>query len=203
MDDTGPVEIWTEGGKFDPPTYTEPESRARGEQICKVPMVFFRYANGVTVKLDKGSEGGGIFIGEHGKIDLSRGRVKSNPPEIGQEITKHAGRNQNHIKNWLDCIQSGDRPVADVEIGHRSATVCHLGNIARWTGRKLRWDPVKETFPDDAAACGIWTASAASRICCRRRFEGTVENIEKISRQGAKGAKNGSPLAAWHLGVRV
>jgi predicted dehydrogenase len=153
MDDTGPVEIWTEGGKFDPPTYTQPESRDRGEKICKSPMVHYRYANGVTVKLDNGNEGGGIFIGEKGKIDLARGRVRSNPAEIAQEITKHAGRNQDHIKNWLDCIQTGDRPAADVEIGHRSATVCHLGNIARWTGRRLRWDPVKETFPDDDAAC--------------------------------------------------
>ena len=38
------------------------------------------------------------------------------------------------------------------EIGHRSATVCHLGNIARWLGRRLHWDPVKETFADDAEA---------------------------------------------------
>jgi hypothetical protein len=39
-----------------------------------------------------------------------------------------------------------------VEIGHRSATVCHLGNIARLTGRKLRWDPVEEKFIGDADA---------------------------------------------------
>ena len=44
------------------------------------------------------------------------------------------------------------RCAGDVEIGHRSATVCHLGNIARWTGRRLRWDPAKETFPDDPEA---------------------------------------------------
>ena len=43
-------------------------------------------------------------------------------------------------------------PVADVEIGHRSATVCHLGNIARWTGRKLQWDSVSEQFVGDAEA---------------------------------------------------
>jgi len=47
---------------------------------------------------------------------------------------------------------SRKRPVADVEIGHRSATVCHLGNIARWTGRRLKWDPVREVFPEDPAA---------------------------------------------------
>jgi hypothetical protein len=56
------------------------------------------------------------------------------------------------MRNWLDCIKSRQRPVADVEIGHRSATVCHLGNIARWSGRRLRWDPVQEKFPDDSEA---------------------------------------------------
>jgi len=61
------------------------------------------------------------------------------------------GLDQNHQKNWLDCIKSRARPVADVEIGHRSATVCHLGNIARITGRRLKWDPVGEFFPDDPA----------------------------------------------------
>lgn len=153
MDDSGPVEVWTEGGKFNPPTYTEPESVARGNKICQVPMVFFRYANGVVVKLDNGSGGGGIFFGENGKLDLTRGAVKTNPVEIGEEITRQAkGADQNHVRNWLDCVKSRAKPVADVEIGHRSITVCHLGNIARWTGRKLRWDPVKEVFPDDADA---------------------------------------------------
>ena len=56
------------------------------------------------------------------------------------------------MKNWLDCIKSRQTPNADIEIGHRSATVCHLGNIARWTGRKLRWDPVKEEFIGDKDA---------------------------------------------------
>ncbi|MBM4155166.1 MAG: Gfo/Idh/MocA family oxidoreductase [Lentisphaerae bacterium] len=56
-----------------------------------------------------------------------------------------------HMQNWFDCIRSRARPIADVEIGHRSATVCHLGNIARWTGKRLAWDPVKERF-DDAGA---------------------------------------------------
>ena len=42
--------------------------------------------------------------------------------------------------------------MADVEIGHRSTTVCHLGNIARWLGRRLRWDPEKEVFSGDDEA---------------------------------------------------
>lgn len=153
MDDSGPVEVWTEGPKFDPPTYTQPESRARGDKTCKVPMIFYRYANGVVVKLDNGSGGGGIFFGEKGKMDLTRGRVATNPPEIAEEITRQAkGGDQNHVRNWIECIKSREKPVADVEIGHRSTTVCHLGNIARWTGRHLRWDPAKEVFPGDAEA---------------------------------------------------
>jgi hypothetical protein len=39
-----------------------------------------------------------------------------------------------------------------VEIGHRSAVICHLCNIARWLGRRLRWDPEKEVFPGDEEA---------------------------------------------------
>lgn len=156
MDDSGPVEVWTEGPRFDPPTYREPESRARGDKQCQVPMIFFRYANGVVVKLDKGSGGGAIFYGEKGKLDLSRGKVNTNPPEIAEEIRAEAkGADENHVKNWLDCIRTRDKPVADVEMGHRSITVAHLGNIARWVGRRLRWDPVREVFPDDAEANGF------------------------------------------------
>ena len=42
-----------------------------------------------------------------------------------------------------------ERPASDIEIGHRATVLCHLGNIARWTRRKLAWDPDKERFLDD------------------------------------------------------
>ena len=131
-----------------------PEALERGNRMCSVPTVFFRYAGGIVMKLTKGREGGAIFIGEKGKIDLSRNDVKSNPKEIAHEITEGLHREENaevaHMLDWLECIKTRAKPAADVEIGHRSATVCHLGNIARWTGRRLRWDPVAEVFPDDA-----------------------------------------------------
>ncbi len=156
MDETGPVEIWTEGPKFNPPTYKEPESRTRGEKMCSSPLVFFRYANGVTVKLDNGNPGGAIFIGDQGKIEIFRGRVTSNPAELVNEPIGddelHLYKSDNHTENWLECIKSREKPIADVEIGHRSTTLCHLGNIARWVGRKLKWDPEKEVFPGDEEA---------------------------------------------------
>jgi predicted dehydrogenase len=156
MDESGPVEVWVEGPKYNPPTYTEPESGGRGNQLCSSPKIFYRYANGVIVELGKGNQGGGIFIGDKGRIEIFRSKVTSNPPEIVKEPVQpdeiHLYKSNNHMQNWLDCIKSREKCVADVEIGHRSITVCHLGNIARWLNRRLRWDPVKEVFPDDAEA---------------------------------------------------
>ena len=116
--------------------------------------MFFRYPGDVVVELGDGPGGGGIFHGEKGTITIDIAKYLVEPASLVNEMVKPirlAFVRHNHVQNWLDCIKSREKPVADVEIGHRSATVCHLGNIARWTGRKLRWDPVK-IFPDDAEA---------------------------------------------------
>ncbi len=155
MDQSGPREVWVEGPKFDPPTYTAPESVDRGNAQCAKPMVFFRYPGDIVVKLDDGPHGGAIFIGDKGKITIDRGICKVESDGQVKDSLKDSNENlnlQEHLQNWFDCIKSGKLPVADVEIGHRSATVCHLGNIARWVGRKLTWDPEKETFPGDDEA---------------------------------------------------
>jgi predicted dehydrogenase len=60
-----------------------------------------------------------------------------------------------HAQNFIDCVRSRKRPAADVEIGHRSSVVPHLGNIAYRTGRKLRWDAANETILGDAAAAEL------------------------------------------------
>ena len=57
-----------------------------------------------------------------------------------------------HFENWLGCVKSRRPPICDVEVGHRSATVCHLGNIAVRTGRKITWDPAAEQVVGDAEA---------------------------------------------------
>ena len=154
MDESGPVEVWTEGPKFDPPTYDQPEGKERGDKLCSATKVFFRYANGVVMEPGNPNMGGAIFIGEKGRVTINRGSCESDPEELAIEALRKrpAGFNDHHQKNWLDCIKSRAKPVADVETGHRSATVCHLGNIARWTGRKLQWDPVAEQFVGDPDA---------------------------------------------------
>lgn len=154
MDLGGPVEVWTEGPAYAPPTYSAVEEKERGDKICAQPKVFFRYPGDIIMELGEGPDGGAIFVGEKGRVTINRGVCESDPEELMVEVIRNRpqGMNENHQKNWLDCIKSRATPVADVEIGHRSATVCHLGNIARWTGRRLRWDPVKEIFPDDRDA---------------------------------------------------
>ena len=154
MDSTGPIEVWTEGPKFAPPTYDKSEPKTRGDKICSESKVFFRYPGDIVMELGKGPDGGAIFVGEKGKLTIDRGRVTSDPPEIAEELMskRPQGFLDNHLKDWFNCIKTRQKPRADVEIGHRSASVCHLGNIARYTGRKLRWDPVKELFPDDQEA---------------------------------------------------
>ncbi len=160
MDQTGPVEVGAEGGKLEAPIYTAPESRARGDRLCSQGRaVTFRYGNGVTVKTGAGSACGAIFIGDEGRIMIGCDSYSSDPPEIAKEpigdSELHLPVSDNHLRNWFDAIRSRERPIADVEIGHRSVILCHLGNIARWVGRKLRWDPETESFPDDEEANGL------------------------------------------------
>jgi predicted dehydrogenase len=57
-----------------------------------------------------------------------------------------------HVRNFLDCVKSRQRPAAEVEDGHQTATVCHLGNIATRLGRSLKWDAEKESFIGDDQA---------------------------------------------------
>jgi hypothetical protein len=58
----------------------------------------------------------------------------------------------NHHENFFECVRSRKLPIADVGIGHRTTTVCNLGQIGMVLGRKLRWDPAKEEFIGDDMA---------------------------------------------------
>ena len=64
----------------------------------------------------------------------------------------HLPESPGHHQDWLACIRDRRRPVADVEIGCRSATMCHLGCIALWLGRTIRWDPAREEIVGDEQA---------------------------------------------------
>ena len=106
----------------------------------------YTYESGVQVHLgqqQKDIPGGATFIGTEGSIHVTRKKIVSEPKEIVTEPQfgpqdVHLDPSGNHHKNFLDCMKSRELPICDVEIGHRSATVCHLGNIAVRLGRKIQ-----------------------------------------------------------------
>lgn len=138
MDNSGPVAIYPPDAEHERLTYV--------------------YANGVVVQHGGGSGGkaGVEFIGDAGRVMVNRGYLETDPPHLVNELP---GPNEirlyasdSHHDNWLDCIKTRGRTICDVEIGARSITVCHLGNIAYHLNRPLKWDPVEERFVDDEAA---------------------------------------------------
>ncbi len=146
MDGSGPV--WIEGtGVF--PT----------EGLYDVATSFeitYEYATGQRVICSDGGRFGVTFEGSDGWVWVTRGDIETQPKELRHDVfgpdderLYHSG---NHHQNWFDCMRTRERPVCDVEIGHRSVTVCHLGNIALRTGRKLQWDPAREQFVGDEEA---------------------------------------------------
>jgi len=146
MDTTGPVEFY--------PLPDAPEG-----------AVGWRYANGVEVRLelpDVGNlQGGAMFVGEKGRIEITRNDFRADPPKLIKELhpqeeiskwDRAQWQAKYHMQDWLDCMRSRKTPLADVEIGHRSISVCHLANITRRVGRNVRWDPEVERFIGDDEA---------------------------------------------------
>ncbi|MDO8540047.1 MAG: Gfo/Idh/MocA family oxidoreductase [Opitutaceae bacterium] len=154
MDGSGPVEI----------TGT---AMYNAEKLYETPQQFdatYKYANGTVVECSSGTgkfKGGCTFEGEKGTIFVTRGTIQSTPAQIlEQPLDEKSVRlyaSTNHAQNWLDCIKSRKDPICSVEIGHRSSTVCHLGNIAIRSGKKVVWDPVKERIVGDGELAK-WTS---------------------------------------------
>jgi hypothetical protein len=126
-DETGPVEIWTTNA-------ADPN-----------PPIRVKYANGFEVSLEGNKKNtpnvGAIFTCENGKIELNETVFRSNPKSLARqmpppeqdEVGYRTGgwMGKSHITNWIECVKSRKRPNAYEEIGHRSATVCHLVNITK------------------------------------------------------------------------
>ena len=122
------------------------------------------YESGIVMihdQFEKGPDGKDIradcvFEGTEGTILVSRNGISSLPDTILKEpLGEKAERvypASSHHANWLECIRSGKATICPATVGHRSATICHLGNIGYHLRRKLTWDPVKEQFADDEKA---------------------------------------------------
>jgi predicted dehydrogenase len=132
----------------------------------------YRYANGVVMTVADTGRNGIAFTGTEGRIFVNRGTLAGKPvddlahrPLPRESFTLYDFDNLerparsskldsiiNHMGNFFDCVRSRRQPLSDVESQHRSATTCHLGNIAMRLGRRLRWDAKAEVFLDDSPA---------------------------------------------------
>ena len=116
------------------------------------------YASGVRANVSNENRHGLLFEGEDGKsIFVARGVLEMTPAELRRQKIEpgeiHLYESRQHERNFIDCVYSGQAPIAPVEAGHRSITIAHLANIAIRLGRSsLPWNPVTETIPGDAAA---------------------------------------------------
>ena len=146
---------WALGADETGPVATSPMPDGDGK-------VAIKYANGVEVHFDleygKAPMGGAIFRCEGGSLEINRNNLKANPISIiddAPEPDPPEGPTwiaRPHIENFFDCMATRNRPHADVEIGHRGISVCHLVNITRILNRPLQWDPAKELFVNDDEA---------------------------------------------------
>jgi myo-inositol 2-dehydrogenase/D-chiro-inositol 1-dehydrogenase len=152
---------WGMGTEYTGPVEIEGQAEFPRDGLWDVHGDFrieYTYANGVKVICadNKKNKQGVVFEGSEGWVYVRRGFIDANPKSL---LTSTIGPNEihlyksnNHKANWLECIKSRAETIAPAEIGHRSCTVCLLGDIAMRLGRKLRWDPDKELFIGDEQA---------------------------------------------------
>jgi predicted dehydrogenase len=96
---------------------------------------------------------GQMFLSRRGKIRVLGERNK--PVDV--KIARKEQDAESHIANFVDCVRTGNRPNGEIEIGHLTATLCHLGNIATRLGRTIRFDPRTERIPEDTQADALLT----------------------------------------------
>lgn len=138
MDDGGPV-------KFYPPD---------GQQHKHLTMV---YKNGVTMTHEPWEWNNAVwFTGTEGELKVGRGKLETTPATLKDRVIgtseKHVYYSENHYTDFLNAMRKRTNPISDVEIGHRTASLCNIANIAYALNRPLTWNPKKEQFKKDNEA---------------------------------------------------
>ncbi len=104
----------------------------------------YQYANGITMTHEPEGNQGVTFVGSTGTIHVMRGKLETTPDTLKDKVIgpgeKHVYLSLDHYKDFLQAMRNRTKPVADVEIGHRTATVCNIGNIAYELKRPLQWN---------------------------------------------------------------
>jgi hypothetical protein len=127
LHETGPVEVHPPDGK-------------------DYEYLTYIYANGIRMYHAPGNVARGRmkFVGT--KRTIAWDENKERPPDY--YIPNYKGRG-GIIGDFLHCVTTRERPFRDIEVAHRTVTVCHLGNIAYWVGRGFKWNPETEEVVGD------------------------------------------------------
>jgi predicted dehydrogenase len=117
----------------------------------------YKYTNGITMTHEPIKGYNGVtFVGTKGEVRVARRELVTTPASLKDQVIgeheKHVYKSENHYHDFLQAIRNRTKPIADIEIGHRTSTVCNLGNIAYDLKRQLHWDPAKEVFINDDEA---------------------------------------------------
>jgi predicted dehydrogenase len=141
-DGSGPVSVTATGVK--------PSDKPNCYNCHPHFAVTYIYADGTHLVTTSDGENGNRFIGDEGWIFVNRERIEASDKKLLEgplhgETTRLYVSND-HMSNFIDGIRTRRRPICDVEVGHRSVTVCHLGAIALRLGTPLDWDPKAEHF---------------------------------------------------------
>ncbi len=154
--DTHPSKVAAIGGKYffdddqqfpDTQTVIFEYPGGRGKQLIFEQRIWSPY-------VQEGHENGNAFYGTKGMLVLGKGGGWQlfGPRNAPGEKMSGKPDGPAHHRNFLECIKNGKAPNADIEIGHLSASLCHLGNIATRVGRVLHFDPKSEQITGDEEA---------------------------------------------------
>jgi predicted dehydrogenase len=138
MDASGPVSLTPPDGK-------------------DVKFLTLKYANGITMTHEPWDWNNAIhFVGLEGELKVARKKIETTPAELATKVIgekeKHVYKSENHYKDFLQAMRNRSKPICDVEIGHRTSSLCNIANIAYELGRPLTWNPEKEVFKGDKEA---------------------------------------------------
>jgi predicted dehydrogenase len=156
---------WGNGTDATGPDTVEAAAEFPKQGTCDAVLswkVRFQYADAAPVTFvdnGKGLAFGVKFIGQSGWVHVDRGSIRANDEKLLRDPQNKSGQmriklpvSRDHCRNFLDAVRSGSRALCDIETAVRSDTLCQLAHVAIKLGRKLRWDPKAEQFPDDPEA---------------------------------------------------
>ena len=138
MDNSGPTEIYAPDGK-------------------EYEHLTLKYENGITLTHEKWEWNNAVeFTGSEGVLRVGRGKLETTPSNIKDikigDDQKRVYKSTNHYKDFLQAIRNRTKPICDVEVGHRTSSLCNLANIGYALNKPLVWNPKIEKFKGDLEA---------------------------------------------------